>query len=157
MTIRPREPNVEAAGDDDLGSTSELLERVRAGQRGADDLLVRRYLPALKRWARGKLPRPARDLVDTDDLVQVTFLRALDKVKGFELRGDGAFLAYLRRILQNLIRDHVRRTGRKPQTETLSDAITDVGFSPLEQAIGEQVLESYEKALSPISLPYSRS
>ena len=100
--------------------------------------MVRRFLPPLQRWARGRLPARARDLTDTDDLVQVTFLRALDKVKGFELRGDGAFLAYLRRILHNLIRDHVRRSGRKPQTETLSDAITDTGSSPLEQAIGDE-------------------
>lgn len=138
---------------DELDSTAELLDRIRAGEKGADDRLVRRYLPSLQRWARGRLPRPARDLVDTDDLVQVTFLRALDKVKGFELRGDGAFLAYLRRILQNLIRDHVRRAGRKPQTEILSDAITDASSSPLELAIGEEMLDKYEKALSTLPAP----
>lgn len=144
---------MQLTGADDLDSTATLLDRVRAGERGADDRLVRRYLPALQRWARGRLPRPARDLVDTDDLVQVTFLRALDKVKGFELRGEGAFLAYLRRILQNLIRDQIRRSGRKPQMETLSDAVTDVGLSPLEQAIGEEMLEAYDRALSRLPAP----
>jgi RNA polymerase sigma-70 factor (ECF subfamily) len=132
----------------DLESTASLLARVRQEAPDARDRLVQRYLPILQRWARGRLPAPARDLVDTDDLVQVTLLRALDRVKDFEPRREGAFLAYLLRILRNQIRDQARRAGRRPQVEEATETITEPGASPLDQAIAAELLESYEAAVS---------
>jgi RNA polymerase sigma-70 factor (ECF subfamily) len=52
--------------------TVALIRRVRDGDSVARDTLLKRYLPALRRWAHGRLPASARDLSDTDDLVQVT-------------------------------------------------------------------------------------
>ena len=128
-------------------STASLLERVRAGAPEARDRLVRRYLPSLQRWARGRLPARARDLADTDDLVQVTLIRALDKVQGFEHRGEGSFLAYLRRTLQNQIRDQLRRAGRRPVSEEITESMSVMEPSPLEELIGRQTLEAYDAAL----------
>ena len=131
-----------------LESTASLLARVRENEPQARDRLVRRYLPILRRWARGRVPTPARDLVDTDDLVQVTLLRALDRVDSFEPRREGAFLAYLLQILRNQIRDQGRRAGRRPQTEEAGEAIVEPGASPLEQAIAGELLERYEAAIA---------
>jgi len=80
--------------------------------------------------------------------VQVTFLRALDHVEGFEPQGQGAFLAYLRRILQNAIRDHVRAVTRRPQAVDLPDSLAGEEPSPLERAIGRERLARYEEALA---------
>jgi RNA polymerase sigma factor (sigma-70 family) len=132
-------------------STASLLERVRSDDPEARERLIARYLPALRRWARGRLPTGARDLADTDDLVQVTLLKALDKVKGFEYRGKGAFMAYLRRALQNQIRDELRGAGRRPETETLTERHEERGPSPLERAIGAEALARYEAALARLS------
>ena len=128
-------------------STASLLERIKAGAPEARDRLVRRYLPPLRRWARGRLPSYARDLADTDDLVQVTLIRALDKVQDFEHRGEGSFLAYLRRTLQNQIRDQLRRAGRRPVSEEVTRSMSVMGPSPLEELIGRQTLEAYDAAL----------
>ena len=49
-----------------------------------------RYLPRLSRWASGRLPRWARDLSDTDDLVQDTLIRSVANLGHFEARGEGA-------------------------------------------------------------------
>src|SRR6476660_8945498 len=76
-----------------LESTAELLERIRSGDESARERLVSRYLPILKRLGHGRLPARARDLSDTDDLVQVTLIRALDHIETFEMRREGAFLA----------------------------------------------------------------
>jgi RNA polymerase sigma-70 factor (ECF subfamily) len=141
----------EAASARDPESTAALLDRVRSDDAQAREQLVARYLPALRRWARGRLPARARDLADTDDLVQVTLLRALDKVKGFEYRGKGAFMAYLRRVLQNQILDELRRAGRRTETETLTERHEERGPSPLERAIGTEALERYELALRRLS------
>ena len=131
-----------------LETTASLLDRVRAGDPAAREQLVSRYLPAMLRWARGRLPVGARDLEDTDDLVQVTFMKALDRVRDFEYRGEGAFVAYLRRSLQNRIRDEIRRARRRPATDALTERLEDDSPSPLEAAIGAEAVARYEKALA---------
>ena len=64
-------------------------------------------------------------MVDTDDLVQVAVLRALNKVGRFEPHREGAFLAYLRRILLNAVRDEIRRVARRPGMEDLPADLAD--------------------------------
>src|SRR5438045_9463154 len=64
--------------------TASLLERIRSGEGRAREQLFARYLPILRRWAHGRLPGYARDLSDTDDLVQVTLLRALNNLDEFQ-------------------------------------------------------------------------
>jgi RNA polymerase sigma-70 factor (ECF subfamily) len=101
----------------DLEKTAELLGRVRAGDPDAENALVLRFLPVLQRWARGRLPQSARDLAETDDLVQLSLLRALRRVHAFEPRREGAFLAYLRRILLNAIREEHRQSATRGTAE----------------------------------------
>ncbi len=135
----------QAAG---LESTASLLSRIRGGDAAARERLIRRFLPPLQRWARGRLPLRARDLLDTDDLVQVGLLRALNSMKGFDPRHEGAFLAYLRQIVLNQIRDEIRRSDRRPERKSLDEEMPEGGPSPLEQAIGKEALDRYERALS---------
>ena len=90
-------------------------------------------------------------MLDTNDLVQVTLVKALERVKDFEYRREGAFLAYLRRILQNGIVDQLRTAGRRPQFEEPSEGILDGSRSPLEEAVGREILEAYEHGLSKLS------
>lgn len=135
----------------DLETTVELLTRVRDGDGAARERLVSRYLPMLQRWAHGRLPGHARGLADTDDLVQVTLLRALDRIGGFEPCGEGMFLAYLRRIVLNSIRDEIRRSMRRGEHIELDEAVPDPAPSVVELAIGHQALQAYEAALA--SLP----
>lgn len=137
-----------------MESTVDLLARYRSGDATARDRLVARYLPVLRRWAHGRLPQYARELADTDDLVQVTLLRAIDHLGDFEPRHEGAFLAYLRRILLNAVRDEIRRATRDPRREELPEALAVNTPSAIEQAIGRQTMEKYEEALS--ALPQSQ-
>lgn len=132
----------------ELETTAALLALVRQGDAAARERLVRRYLPILHRWARGRLPSTARDLAETDDLVQLTLIRALSHVKDFEPRFEGAFLSYLRRALLNSVRDEIRRSRRRPQREPLDPQIEDPRASVVEQAIGREALERYEAALA---------
>jgi RNA polymerase sigma-70 factor (ECF subfamily) len=132
---------------EDLESTSALLAAARAGGAGARDRLVSRYLPLLLRWAHGRLPRAARDLAETQDLVQVTLLKALAHLDTFEPRHEGAFLAYLRQVLRNEIRMEIRRVSRRPIRQPLAEDLAERSPSPLEETIGSEALEAYERAL----------
>ncbi|MCA9727541.1 MAG: sigma-70 family RNA polymerase sigma factor [Candidatus Eisenbacteria bacterium] len=130
-----------------LTSTRTLLHRVRGGDARAREELVSRFLPSLKRWASGRLPEKSRSLSDTDDLVQVSLMRALDRAPDFESRGQGAFLGYLHRILLNAIRDEIRRTAVRPE-ETLDENLPEDRPALLDRTIGPDAVEAYEKALA---------
>ncbi|MGH7682430.1 MAG: RNA polymerase sigma factor [Candidatus Eiseniibacteriota bacterium] len=131
-----------------LESTASLLIRVREGHPRAREELAGRYLALLGRWAHGRLPQASRGLVDTDDLVQSTIVRALNNVGTFQSRGEGAFLGYLRQILLNKIRDEARRAKRRPlQVELGEIADSADSSSPLEETIGQDRLRSYEESL----------
>jgi RNA polymerase sigma-70 factor (ECF subfamily) len=132
-------------------STADLLARIRTGDRSARNRLVERYLPVLTRLAHGRLPRSARSLLDTDDLVLMTLERALNHMETFEPRHQGALLAYLRRAMLNQIRDEIRRAARRPERADLDDDHPGSGPSPLEVLIGRETLERYDAALD--SLP----
>ncbi len=90
--------------------------------------------------------------MDTDDLVQIPLLRALGRLKEFEPRREGAFLAYLRSILLNQIREELRRALRRPRQEEIDEeSLRDCGPSPLEQSIGRELMSRYEAALARLS------
>lgn len=133
-------------------ATLTLLRRANEGDRAAADLLFARYAPALHRWARGRLPRWARDISDTHDLVQDAMLQTFKNLKGFDYRGEGALHAYLRQAVMNRIREELRRRDRRPEHGELDSAVEDDALSPLETAMGRETTERYEAALARLSV-----
>ena len=128
----------------DLLSTHQLLERIGAGIPEAADVVRSRHLARLQRWARGRLPANARDLMDTEELVQHTLTRALDDIEQFRSVREGTFQAHLRAGILSAIRDELRR-GPAPR---LADDTSSPKPSALEEIIGPERLERYEKAFS---------
>jgi RNA polymerase sigma-70 factor (ECF subfamily) len=135
----------------DLSSTADLLARVRGGDEVALNYLVTLYLPLLRRWAHGRLPVHSRGLSDTEDLVQITLIRVLRQVEGFDARRPGAFLAYLRSSLLNNLRNEIRNEGRRPKGDSTGPDLPDPARSPLEQAIGRKAVDAYEQALEQLT------
>lgn len=131
----------------DLDSSLDLLRRLQAGDESALDQLIERYRPRLVRWASGRLPPYARDLAETQDLVQDTLVRAFRKIGTIEIRGEGALQAYLRQVLMNGIRQELRRIRRHPAGAPLDDNMAASAASPLDRAIGADMLARYERAL----------
>lgn len=134
--------------DNSPETTQTLVRRAVDGDREAADLLFARCAPAISRWAHGRLPRWARDIADTNDLVQDTLLQTLRNLPRFECRGEGALHAYLRQIVMNRIREELRRQARRPGKDPLDSGLQDDGASPLEAAIGQEAVERYESALA---------
>jgi RNA polymerase sigma-70 factor (ECF subfamily) len=129
-------------------STLELLTRYQSGDRAALDCLFARYVPSLNRWASRRLPRWARDNADTEDLVQETLLQTFNRIGGFQPRGRGALHGYMRAALLNRIRDEIRRAGRRPDRDEIDVEHRDKKPSPLEEAIGSEAVDRYERALA---------
>ena len=129
-------------------SSVELLARARTGDDRALEELLARHVPALRRWARGRLPRWARDLSDTEDLVQDTLFKTLKHLGTFRPEREGALQAYLRQAVMNRIRDEIRRVRTRPVREELAEDVTAALTSPLDEAIGAEAIARYEAALA---------
>lgn len=148
MTPPPADADSPTPDRDETQSTAEILVRAKGGDRLAQDVLVRRYLKILMRQAHGRLPSKARGAYDTEDLVQSTFMRAFRNLKRIEPGERGYFLAYLRKILENLIRDAMRASARRPVVQPLDDDLPAHQPTPLEVAAVHEKLEAYNRAIS---------
>jgi RNA polymerase sigma-70 factor (ECF subfamily) len=131
-----------------LDSTAVLIRRVREGDKDSLERLIERHVAPLRRYVTGRLPRWARDLADTDDLVQDTLLRTFSKMDAFEVRGVGALQAYLRQAVMNRLRDELRRKGRAPALVDVAEQHLVGQGSPLEEAIGAEAAARYVAALA---------
>src|SRR5687768_13558475 len=131
--------------------TRDLVARAQEGDDRALNQLMSRYLPRLERWASGRLPPYARSLLDTGDLVQETLLRVVQGLRQLGERGPGFFQAYIRQAVLNRIRDQIRWARRRAGSSEIAESLADMRPSPLEQAIGADVLERYERALETLS------
>lgn len=127
-------------------TTIDLLARARHGDPAAIDRLFERHLKPLQRFARGRLPGWARDLADTDDLVQDALLHTLNRLDTFESRHPGALQAYLRQAVMNRMRDELRRQARTPGRVPADDETLPVR-SRVEERVGADTMAAYDQAL----------
>lgn len=144
----PLVENSERKPIEDIESTRDLLARVKGGDDAAHERVYRRFVPGLKRWASGRIPPQARGLVETEDIVQLSLIRALGQIERFDPRRPGAFLAYLHQILINCVRDEIRRASRRPSGDEIKDDLPDDRRAMLEETMGSNLVEVYERSLA---------
>lgn len=139
-----------AVRDFGQATSYQLLASARAGDDAAVDALYRRYYKPLRRFTHGRIPDWAREGMDTDDLVQESLMRSLDKLESFEFRGRGGFQSYLRRIVLNRLRDHLRRlaarSDRPRPAHEITGGLEDPAPSPIRRVMGLEALRRYEEA-----------
>ena len=130
-------------------SSLSLLLRAQQGDQVAVEALMARYLTRLQRWATGRVPKGARGLLDTNDVVQDALLSTFQRLDHFTPRHDGALMAYLRTSVANRIRMELRRyRPEEPLVEGDADDRPSPDPSPLEQAVGRDSFERYERGLA---------
>jgi RNA polymerase sigma factor (sigma-70 family) len=132
-------------------SSARLLAAARRGDENALDELIARYLPKLHRWAHGRLPRWARTMADTADVVHDAVLKTLGRLETFEPRSRHALAAYLREAVRNRIRDEHRRIGRHGVPAALDYRLTDPIPSPLDRTMTNAMEARYRAALAALS------
>lgn len=91
-----------------------LAARVQAGDRAAFERLVRRYLRPIHAVAASFLSERA----DVEDVVQETFLRALDRIRTYD--SNRPFAPWLYQIARNVARNRIAGRARW-KTEPLPD------------------------------------
>ncbi|HUK00848.1 MAG TPA: RNA polymerase sigma factor [Steroidobacteraceae bacterium] len=99
---------VSHAPDASAGLADEqLVQRVRAGERAAFEILMRRHNRRLYRLARAVL----RDATEAEDVLQEAYLQAFRTLDGF--RGDAPLSTWLYRLVLNECLARRRRDTRR--------------------------------------------
>jgi RNA polymerase sigma-70 factor (ECF subfamily) len=114
--MRKNAQSVPLQGPSDLAALADarLIERVRAGDAVAFELIMRRYNQRLFRMARSIL----RNGSEAEDVVQDSYVRAYEKIGDFI--GPAGFSAWLGRIVVNEALGRLRTRGR---VVSLDDAV----------------------------------
>src|SRR5262245_32846966 len=137
--------------DSPLACTADLVAQARAGDLRARDELVVRYREPLVRFLHARLPRSARGLLETQDVVQEATAAALLQLDRFEYRGIGSFWSYLRQISLNLVAQSYRRSvPPKIASDCLEDsalAPASPDHSPEAELIRSEEINAFETAL----------
>lgn len=94
-------------------SPADLVQRIVAGDRGAEDELVRRYA----RGVRFAISQSAPDPSATEDLYQETFCLVLRKIRAGEVREPERLSGFIVSLARNLMIEHFRRTSRRQARE----------------------------------------
>ena len=101
------------------GTSSSLIDRVKADEAGAWDRLVTLYAPLLYHWCR-KWKLQEEDLAD---VFQEVFKTLVTHIGGFRREREGdTFRGWLRTITRNKVLDHFRMHGR--EADGGSDAVS---------------------------------
>ena len=119
-------------------SSFGLVRRVKAGDAAALERLILRYLPRLRLWARHRLPPWARDLAETEDLVQETLFNAVRNLHGFEMRDEHSLRSYMKSAVRNRVQDEIKRVSRHPAGDSLTETMSATEPSPMRQAIARE-------------------
>src|SRR5262249_52864603 len=102
-----REPVTES------GSPADLVRRILAGERSAEDELVCRYSRGVSIIVR----RIARDPALTEDICQEAFRLVLEKVRRGEVREAERLSGFICNLARNLAIDHFRQAARRETAE----------------------------------------
>ena len=87
----------------------ELVRRAQAGEPEALDRLFERYYPRVRAIVRTRLGQELRAALESQDLIQETFLAAVEGFDRFELHGEASLVNWLARLAETQIRDAARR------------------------------------------------
>lgn len=107
----------------------ELVLRVQKGDKGAFDLLVRKYQYKIIKL----ISRYVHDPSEALDVSQEAFLKAYRALPGF--RGESAFYTWLYRIAINTAKNYLVAQSRRPPGADIDahDAEQYEGYSPLKE------------------------
>lgn len=98
---------------DSSSSTSALLEKAKSGDADALSQVFERNRRRLTVLVHFKLSPRARQLSETEDVVQEVYLRAFRAIDRFTYQSPGSLLRWLSSIADHVIVDRARYQGRE--------------------------------------------
>ena len=152
-----------------MDSEESLLAAAIAGEVESLSALLGRHAPQLR--AQLQIDSRWQSVLDVDDVLQVTFLEAFQRIGRFVPAGPGALLAWLSRIADNNLRDAIKGLSRKKRPppavqtparadESVVDFLALLGVTtstPSRAFANEELLSSLEVALKALPEDYAQA
>lgn len=143
-----------------MPAVAELVARAQCGELLAWHELFHSFKHELARECVGRIPRDLRSRFDPEDVIQSAFLSAFEHIREFEYRGEGSFRAWLRRILDNALRDGIKHHCRTKRSPSLENSVEHEHADPLagrrrdrpEEVAGEEE-DQLRLRLAVVNLP----
>ena len=127
----------------------EALERLVLEAKGGDAWAFGRIFDAfhepIYRFIASRVQRPS----DAEDLTQLVFVKALEALPRYEVRGI-PFGGWLFRLARNTIIDHTRTRHEHAELDAATDRATDMA-GPDEVALLRQDLDAVARALGELT------
>lgn len=149
--------------DDTHHDSSELIRRAGEGDSEAVEALLARHMSRLRAFLRLRMGGVVRSKESTDDLVQSVCREALERLDGFEYRGEASFRHWLFCQAEHKVVDRGRFYRRDKRDAGLEIPI-DAGheddetlhglqslFTPSQDAVAREQLERFEAAYQELS------
>lgn len=116
-----------AADAEDLTRTIDLVRRAQGGESDALERLCARYYDRVRPIVRHRLTPALRQVVDTGDILQETFLQAVRGLSRFEVREEAELIHWLARISERQVlaafdRISAQKRDRAREVELGTDA-----------------------------------
>ena len=154
---------------DDLTRSIELVRRAQNGDDEALNRLVERYYDRVRRVVRMRLGRRLRAQLDIEDILQDTFVAAVESFDRFEMREDASLINWLAKLAERKIiaaadyhsakkRDR-RREVRMPssvnhESTVVSQELADSIDAPIEEVAQGELKEIVEGCISELPEEY---
>lgn len=136
LVLSPNPQGVAALSD------SELVDRARAGESRAFDVLALRYQGRLAKLIGRYIHEPA----DVLDVVQEALTRAYRALDRF--RGDSAFYTWLYRIGVNAAKNHLDARSRRPGADQLLQLDNCEGMAEMQDCATPEQWSRCEETLA---------
>src|SRR5262249_1015540 len=88
---------------DDITHSLDLVLRAQEGDREALNRLIERYYERVRRIGRLRLGSHLREMVDSGDILQETFITAVRLFDDFEMREEASLINWLARLAERQI------------------------------------------------------
>jgi RNA polymerase sigma-70 factor, ECF subfamily len=89
-------------------TTDQHVERAAEGDEAALVALLEEHGPRVRGAVASSINRKWRSVLDDDDVMQVTYLEAVTRIGGLRERSLAGFIAWLKTIAENNLRDAIR-------------------------------------------------
>ena len=147
----------------------QLASRAVAGDSDALIALLKECGPEVR--SSLAIGQPWQAVVAADDVMQVTYMEAFLQIRHFTPRGPGSFLAWLRRIAENNLRDAVRELERDKRPDprkrvdppggddsatALYQLLGGTTSTPSRAAARREAIEALENAIGQLPPDYAK-
>lgn len=123
------------------GAEEDLVRRAQCGDRDAFALLYESHAAQVYQYLLHKMGQPA----DAEDVTAEVFIRAMEALPSFEVRGV-PFIAWLMRIAHNVAINHLKKQSRRKEV-VLFDSGVAASDDPAERAVQEATFQEVSTAM----------